>query len=110
MRDSVKAGHVVTLDRVDCIIDGLRVKRVGETTFEVVRRYVDEIVTLPDERIFEAVVWIMAHAKLVVEGAAASTVGALLEGLIAASPGSKVACVLSGGNVNLDQLRGLRWN
>ncbi|HET9263751.1 MAG TPA: threonine ammonia-lyase [Vicinamibacterales bacterium] len=110
MRDSVKAGHVVTLDRVDCIIDGLRVKRVGETTFEVVRRYVDEIVTLPDERIFEAVVWIMAHAKLVVEGAAASTVGALLEGLIAAPPGSKIACVLSGGNVNLDQLRGLRWN
>ena len=71
---------------------------------------IDEIVTLPDERIFEAVVWIMAHAKLVVEGAAASTVGALLEGLIAAPPGSKVACVLSGGNVNLDQLRGLRWN
>src|SRR5512145_110038 len=95
MRDSVKAGHVVTLDRVDFIIDGLRVKRVGETTFEVVRRYVDEIVTLPDERIFDALVWIMAHAKLAVEGAAASTVGALLEGLIAAPPGSKVACVLS---------------
>jgi threonine dehydratase len=110
MRDSVKAGHVVTLDRVDCIIDGLRVKRVGETTFEVVRRYVDEIVTLPDERIFEALVWIMSHAKLVVEGAAAATVGALLDGLIDAPSGSKVVCVLSGGNVNLDQLRGLRWN
>jgi threonine dehydratase len=66
MRDSVRAGHVVTLDRVDCIIDGLRVRRVGETTFEVVRRMVDDI--------------------------------------------AKVACVLSGGNVNLDQLRGLGWN
>jgi threonine dehydratase len=110
MRDSVKAGHVVTLDRVDCIIDGLRVKRVGETTFEVVRRYVDEIVTLPDERIFDAVVWIMSHAKLVVEGAAAATVGALLEALVTAPPGARVACVLSGGNLNLDQLRGLRWN
>ncbi len=41
MRDCVRAGGVVTLDRVDCIIDGLRVKRVGETTFEVVRRMVD---------------------------------------------------------------------
>ena len=79
MHDSVRAGHVVTLDRVDCIIDGLRVKRVGETTFEVVRRFVDEIVTLPDEQIFEAMIWVMSHAKLVVEGAAAAPVGALLE-------------------------------
>lgn len=110
MRDSVKAGHVVTLDRVNCIIDGLRVKRVGETTFEIVRQYVDEIVTLPDDRIFEALVWTMSHAKLVVEGAAASTVGALLDGLITHPEGTKVVCVLSGGNVNLDQLRGLRWN
>ncbi|HEY4658581.1 MAG TPA: threonine ammonia-lyase, partial [Gemmatimonadaceae bacterium] len=110
MRDSVRAGHVVTLDRVDCIIDGLRVKRVGETTFEVVRRFVDEIVTLPDEKIFEAMLWIMSRAKLVVEGAAAAPVAAVLNGLIDAPPGSKVACVLSGGNVNLDQLKGLRWN
>jgi threonine dehydratase len=110
MYNSVKAGEVITLDRVDCIIDGLRVKRVGETTFEIVRRYVDEIVTLPDEWIFDAMLWIMAHAKLVVEGAAAAPVGALLEGLIRVPPRSKVICVLSGGNVNLDQLRGLRWN
>jgi threonine dehydratase len=110
MYDSVQAGSVVTLDRVDCIIDGLRVKRVGETTFEVVKRYVDEIVTLPDERIFNAMLWVMSHAKLVVEGAAAAPVGALLEGLIKAPAGAKVVCVLSGGNVDLEQLRGLRWN
>ena len=110
MHDSVRAGSVVTLDTVDCIIDGLRVKRVGDTTFEVVRRYVDEIVTLPDSRIFDAMIWIMSHAKLVVEGAAAAPVGALLDGLVKAPPGSKIACVLSGGNVDLEQLRGLRWN
>jgi len=110
MRDSVAAGHVVTLDRVDCIIDGLRVKRVGETTFEVVRRFVDEIVTLPDEKMFEAMIWVMERCKLVVEGAAAAPVAALLHGLVNMPPGAKVAAVLSGGNVNLDQLRGLRWN
>ena len=110
MADSVKAGHVVTLDRVDCVIDGLRVKRVGETTFEVVRRFVDEIVTLPDDQIFEGMLWVMHYAKLVVEGAAASPVAALLRGLIKVPAGSKVVCVLSGGNVNLDQLKGLRWN
>ncbi|HET7219419.1 MAG TPA: threonine ammonia-lyase [Vicinamibacterales bacterium] len=110
MRDSVRAGSVVTLDRVDCAIDGLRVKRVGETTFEVVRRVVDDIVTLPDERIFDAMLWTMARAKLVVEGAAAAPVAALLAGLVNAPSGSRVACVLSGGNVNLDQIRGLSWN
>lgn len=110
MRDSVRAGRVVTLDRVDCVIDGLRVKRVGETTFEVVRRAVDGIVTLPDERIFEALLWTMSRSKLVVEGAAAATVGAVLDGLIAAPRGAKVVCVLSGGNVNLDQLRARSWN
>jgi threonine dehydratase len=110
MRDSVAAGGVVTLDRVDSVIDGLRVKRVGETTFEVVRRFVDEIVTLPDEQIFDAMLWTMARAKLVVEGAAAAPVAALLHGLVRAPKGARVACVLSGGNVNLDQIRGLSWN
>jgi threonine dehydratase len=110
MKRSVDEGRLVTLDRVDCIIDGLRVKRVGEKTFEIVRQCVDDIVTLPDEQIFEAVVWTMHYMKLVPEGAAAATVGALLQGLVKAPAGSKVVCVLSGGNVNLDQLRGLRWN
>ena len=110
MYDSVRQGSVVTLDRVDCIIDGLRVKRVGETTFQVVRQFVDDIVTLPDEAIFDAMIWTMSHAKVVVEGAAAAPVAALLHGLVTAPRGSKVAAVLSGGNVNLDQLRGLRWN
>jgi len=110
MQKSVEAGRVVTLDRVDCVIDGLRVKRVGEYTHAVVSRFVDAIVTLPDEDIFDAVVWVMSHCKLVVEGAAAAPVAALLNGKIAAPAGSRVVCVLSGGNVNLDQLKGMRWN
>jgi threonine dehydratase len=110
MKRSIEAGHVVTLDRIDCVIDGLRVKRVGDLTYEVVRDFVDDIVTLPDTQIFDAVVWTMQYTKLVPEGAAASPIGALLHGLVKAPAGSKVVCVLSGGNVNLDQLRGLKWN
>jgi threonine dehydratase len=110
MKRSIEAGRVVTLDRIDCIIDGLRVKRVGDLTYEVVRDFVDDIVTLPDAQIFDAVVWTMHYMKLVPEGAAASPVGALLQGLVKAPAGSKVVCVLSGGNVNLEQLKGLRWN
>jgi threonine dehydratase len=110
MTRSVREGRLLTLDRVDCIIDGLRVKRVGALTYEIVKRFVDDLVTLPDEQIFEAVVWIMSHLKVVPEGAAAAPVAALLQGLVKAPKGTKVVCVLSGGNVNLDQLKGLRWN
>jgi threonine dehydratase len=110
MTRSVREGHLLTLDRVDCSIDGLRVKRVGEKTYEIVREYVDDLVTLPDDQIFEAVVWIMSHLKVVAEGAAAAPVAALLQGLIRAPHDARVVCVLSGGNINLEQLKGLRWN
>src|SRR5580658_8262201 len=110
MKRSIEAGQVITLDEIQCIIDGLRVKRVGENNFRIVRDYVDEIVTLPDAEIFDTMLWVMSHCKLVVEGAAAAPVAALRQGLIKAPAGSKVVCVLSGGNVNLDQLRGLKWN
>ncbi|HEV2988093.1 MAG TPA: threonine/serine dehydratase [Candidatus Angelobacter sp.] len=110
MKKSVEAGRLITLDKIDCIIDGLRVKRVGENTFAVVQHYVDDIVALPDREIFDAMIWIMSHCKLVVEGAAAAPVAALLHGLIKAPAGTKVACVLSGGNVDLEQLKGLKWN
>jgi threonine dehydratase len=110
MQASVEAGELVTLERCETIIDGLRVKRVGAHTFELVRRLVDEIVTVPDEVIFENVVWTMTRTKLVAEGAAASTIAALREGLVEGRLGTKVVCVLSGGNLDLSQLRGLRWN
>ena len=85
-------------------------RRAGEINFSVVQRFVDEIVALPDREIFEAMIWIMERCKLVVEGAAAAPVGALLHGLVKLPKGSKVAVVLSGGNLNLDQLRNLKWN
>jgi threonine dehydratase len=110
MKRSVEEGQRVELEQVDCVIDGLTVKRVGETTLDIVRRNVDEIVTLPDEKIFEALLWTLARTKIVVEGAAAAPVAAALNGLIDAQPGSTVVCVLSGGNIKLDQLSGMSWN
>jgi threonine dehydratase len=110
MQRSVAAGRRIVLEEVHCSIDGLKVKRVGEKTLDIVSRMVDEIVTLPDERIFDALLWTLARTKIVVEGAAAAPVAALLNGLVHAPRGSKVVAVLSGGNINLDQLRGLTWN
>jgi threonine dehydratase len=109
MQRSIAAGRLETID-CGTIIDGLRVRRVGEITFSVVQRFVDDIVALPDRDIFDAMIWVMERCKLVVEGAAAAPVAALLHGLVKLPAGSRVAVVLSGGNVNLDQLRGLSWN
>src|SRR5579862_167281 len=109
MKRSIEAGHLETID-CKTIIDGLRVRRAGEINFSVVQRYVDEIVALPDREIFDAMIWVMERCKLMVEGAAAAPVGALLQKLVKLPAGSRVAVVLSGGNLNLDQLRGLNWN
>jgi len=110
MQASVAAGELVTLDDVDCAIDGLKVKRVGRHTFGIVSGHVDDIVTLPDADIFDAMLWTWQHTKVLVEGAAAAPVAALLHGLVRADPGTKVVAVLSGGNVNLEQIKGLIWN
>jgi len=109
MQASVRAGK---LETIDCrtIIDGLRVRRVGEINFSVVQRFVDEIVALPDAEIFDAMLWVMERCKLVVEGAAAAPVAALLRGLVDLPKGSRVAAVLSGGNLNVRQLAGQKWN
>lgn len=109
MQRSVQAGRLETIE-CNTIIDGLRVRRCGELTFSVVQRFVDEIVALPDREIFDAMIWVMERCKLVVEGAAAAPVAALLHELVRLPKGSRVAVVLSGGNLNLDQLRGLSWN
>ena len=110
MQRSVAAGRRIELDEVQCSIDGLKVKRVGQNTLDIVSRMVDDIVTLPDEQILEALLWTLARTKVVVEGAAAAPVAALLNELVSAPSGSKVVAVLSGGNIDLDQLRGLTWN
>jgi threonine dehydratase len=110
MQRSVAEGRRIELEQVECAIDGLKVKRVGEQTLAIVGRMVDDIVTLPDEEIFAALLWTLARTKVVVEGAAAAPVAALLNGLVEAPQGAKVVAVLSGGNLNLDQLRGLTWN
>jgi len=110
MKRSVEAGASVVLDDVDCLVDGLRVRKVGNHTCSVVSRFVDEIVTLPDAQIFDAMLWLMTRAKVVVEGAAAAPVGALLQGLVDAPAGTRTVCVLSGGNLDVEGMRGRSWN
>ena len=109
MKASLDAGSLQTIE-CRTIIDGLRVRRAGELNFSVVQRFVDEVVTLPDREIFDAMLWIMERCKLVIEAAAAAPAAALMHGLVKLPAGSRVVAVMSGGNLNLDQLRTLSWN
>jgi threonine dehydratase len=110
MKLSVEQGRLVTLESAATTADGLRVKRVGERTFELVQRFVDEIVAVSEDSIRRDVVWLMERCKLVAESAAAATVAAIRDDLVDVPPGTRTCCVLSGGNLDLARLDGLPWN
>jgi threonine dehydratase len=110
MKRSVERGAPVTLEQIGPMIDGLVVRRVGDYTLRVVREFVDDIVLVEERDIFDAVVWIMERMKLVTEGAAAATIAALLSRKATPRAGSKVGCVLSGGNLDVSVLRSRAWN
>jgi threonine dehydratase len=110
MHDSLRAGHVVTLDSADTRADGLRVRRVGDLTFRIVRDFVDEVVLVSEDEIRDSILWCLGRLKILAEGAAAATVAAVRKGLVEAPNGAKVVCVLSGGNLDPDQFKALRIN
>src|SRR5262249_3887562 len=82
------------------IADGIAVKRIGEITGPLLDRWVDDLVAVPEDDIAEAIVLLMEKAKLVVEGAGAVGVAALVGGRTAPARSGTTAVVLSGGNID----------
>ncbi|HEX4804861.1 MAG TPA: pyridoxal-phosphate dependent enzyme, partial [Conexibacter sp.] len=89
------------------IADGIAVKRPGDLTLALVRRWVDDVVTVAEDDVAEAMVLLMEGSKLVVEGAGAVGVAALASGAVAPAAGGTTAVVLSGGNVDVGLLASL---
>jgi threonine dehydratase len=106
MKASLAAGHPVSLDKVTSIADGLMPVRPGDQTFDHARQFVDEIVTVSDDAIARAVLWLFRRAKLVVEASGAATLAAILdeEERGAGIGDGPTVVVLSGGNIALDTL------
>jgi len=102
MARSFRAGKPVALDSTRTFADGIRVGRVGELTFELVRRHVDEIVTVEDGELAEAVVQAMELSKVVAETAGIAGVAALLSGKVRGA--RRAVAVISGGNIDLNLL------
>ena len=105
MSQSLRRGRPVHLDRVDTIADGLAAPFAGEHTLAHVQSYVDELAIVSDEEIVEAMGLILERCKVVAEPAAASSLAALLSGKVTLPRGSRVVCVLSGGNVDAERLK-----
>ncbi len=102
MKASLEAGHVVHLQPAQTIADGLAVKRPGKLTFEVIRKYVDDIVTVEEEELAAAILLLLEREKSVVEGAGAAGVAALLSGRIPQAKGKKTGVILCGGNIDVN--------
>ena len=96
---SMRAGSRVSLATVDTIADGLRASQPGELTFAVNQRLLDDVVTVSDEAIVEAMRFCFARLKVVVEPSGATALAALLAGAVRPE-GRRTGVVLSGGNID----------
>ena len=100
-RTSLDAGELCTLPTITTIADGIAVKRPGELTFSLIQRLVDDVIVVNDEEIIAAVLLLMERNKLLVEGAGAAGVAAILSGTIELK-GKKVLVPLTGGNIDIN--------
>ncbi|HET9682903.1 MAG TPA: threonine ammonia-lyase [Gemmatimonadaceae bacterium] len=96
------AGHVVKVESTDTIADGIAVKRVGERTFPLIERYVDDIVSVDEVQIASAVHLLLEHQKTLAEGAGATPLAAMLSGQLPLRADDVVVMILSGGNIDVN--------
>ena len=101
MRAALQNGKPIRLPSSATIADGIAVRTVGDLPFELVQRYVDEVVTVTEGEIANAVLLLLEIEKTVAEGAAAVTLAALMSKK-AAVIGKNVGLVVSGGNIDMN--------
>ncbi len=103
MFQSRKQNEQITLEKVFTFADGIAVKRPGDLTFQIVQEAVDDIVTVSEDEIAAAILAMLEKQKLIAEGAGAVAVAAAMFGKLPIQ-GKKVACVVSGGNIDVNIL------
>ena len=102
MYESWKAGKIVTVPDGNTFADGIHVLTPGNLTFELVEKYVDEVVTVSEDEICAAILTLLEKSKTVAEGAGATPVAACLYNKVDMT--KKTVCVVSGGNVDVTTL------
>ena len=103
MKVAIAEGHPVTLNPAATIADGIAVRRAGEKTLPLVQKYVDDIVTVDEEEIANAILLLLEREKTLAEGAGAAAIAALINHKTSLS-GKKVAVLVCGGNIDVSLL------
>jgi threonine dehydratase len=103
MKVAVAEGKPVTLAAAVTIADGIAVRRAGERTLPLVQKYVDEIVTVEEEEVANAILLLLEREKTLAEGAGAAAVAALVNHRVEMS-GKRVAAIVGGGNIDVTLL------
>jgi len=105
MFNSIKAGKIRELSFCNTFADGIAVRKPGKLNFEIVKRYVDGIVTVSEEEMKSAIITLAEEAKIIAEGAGASSVAALLFKKFT-TKFTKIVCVITGGNIDMSLFNG----
>ena len=103
MADSLKYDEQVTLSTVNTFADGIAVKHPGDLTFDLIRKHVDDVVTVSEDEIAVAILALIEKQKLIAEGAGAVSVAAVMSDKIP-EEGKNVVCLVSGGNIDVNIL------
>lgn len=101
---SRQAGARVTVPPAETIAEGISVRKLGEHTFPLIEKYVDDLVTVDEEEIASAVLMLLEREKTVAEGAGAAGVAAVVHGKVRDLEGKDVVIILSGGNIDVNLL------
>lgn len=101
MKNSLDHDEIVCLEHVQTIADGIKVKEPGDNTFDLCRKYVDEVVTVTDDEVAGAILQLIETQKMITEGAGAVSVAAVMYDKIPDIEGKNVVCILSGGNIDV---------
>ena len=96
------AGRLVPIETGETIADGIAVKRVGDRTFPLIERWVDEIVAVDEPRIAGAVHLLLERQKVLAEGAAAAPLAALVAGMLPLRADDVAVMIVSGGNIDVN--------
>ena len=104
MKESIDQGHILTVNGKASLADGITVKTPGDVTYKLCKQYVDDIVTVDETEIAGAILWLIERVKTVSEGAGAVPVAALMNGKISGIRNKKVAALVSGGNIDVNNM------
>ena len=102
--ESLLAGAPAQVEVSDTLADGIAVKRIGDLTWPHLEALADDVVLVSEEEIIRAIFFLLEREKLVVEGAGAVGVAALMVGKIGVGAGDSMVCILSGGNIDMNMV------